>query len=108
MGPKKRASPQFGANRPWGWLAAPGRNDFVRHMFDPNRGSPNGVDGLSVLFDGHTMIGMMSDIRFVLLCAKLGLCDYWAKTGRWPDCAETIAPYYDFKAEAQSWLRDRI
>jgi hypothetical protein len=42
---------------------------------------------------------MMRDIRFVGLCAKLGLCDYWVASGRWPDCADR-APY-DFKAEAQ-------
>ncbi len=43
----------------------------------------------------------MYDIRFVGLCAKLGLCDYWVKTGRWPDCAELVASDYDFKAEAR-------
>ena len=44
---------------------------------------------------------MMRDIRFVGLCARLGLCDYWMKTGRWPDCADVVAPYYDFRAEAR-------
>jgi TolB-like protein len=44
---------------------------------------------------------MMRDIRFVGLCAKLGFCDYWVKTERWPDCVEDVAPYYDFKAEAR-------
>ena len=44
---------------------------------------------------------MMRDIRFVQLCAKLGLCDYWVKGDIWPDCAEQVAEYYDFKAEAR-------
>jgi hypothetical protein len=44
---------------------------------------------------------MMPDIRFVGLCAKLGLCDYWVKTGRWPDCAEDGVLAYDFKAECR-------
>jgi len=41
------------------------------------------------------------DRRFVRLCAKLGLCDYWLASGHWPDCAETLAPFYDFEAEAR-------
>jgi TolB-like protein len=72
------------------------------YMFDPELQSPNGMidDGLvfSVL---HNSGDMMKDIRFVRLCAKLGLCDYWVNTGNWPDCAEAVAPYYDFKAEAR-------
>ena len=44
---------------------------------------------------------MMRDIRFVQLCAKLGLCDYRVKGDIWPDCAEQLAEYYDFKAEAR-------
>ena len=44
---------------------------------------------------------LMRDPRFARLCARLGLCDYWVKTDRWPDCAEAVAPYYDFKAEAR-------
>ena len=41
----------------------------------------------------------MCDIRFVGLCAKLGPCDYWVKSDRWPDCVDLVA--YDFKAEAR-------
>ena len=40
----------------------------------------------------------------VELCDGLGLCDYWADTGRWPDCVDEVAPAYDFKAA----VRDRI
>jgi adenylate cyclase len=42
---------------------------------------------------------MIRDARFPRLCAKLGLCDYWVKTERWPDCADEVA--YDFKAESR-------
>ncbi|THD77069.1 MAG: adenylate/guanylate cyclase domain-containing protein [Phenylobacterium sp.] len=43
---------------------------------------------------------LMRDVRFVTLCAKLGLCDYWVATNRWPDCAAAVADSYDFKAES--------
>jgi TolB-like protein len=39
------------------------------------------------------------DPRFVRLCARLGLVDYWLATGRWPDCVAEVQPHYDFKAE---------
>jgi tetratricopeptide (TPR) repeat protein len=42
-----------------------------------------------------------SDPRFVKLCARLGLVDYWLTTQHWPDCVDEVAPYYDFKAECE-------
>jgi tetratricopeptide (TPR) repeat protein len=39
------------------------------------------------------------DPRFVQLCARLGLVEYWMTSGHWPDCVDEVAPYYDFKAE---------
>ncbi len=41
------------------------------------------------------------DRRFVQLCARLGLVDYWLMTQKWPDCIDEVAPYYDFKAECE-------
>lgn len=41
------------------------------------------------------------DPRFVRLCAKLGLVEYWLATQHWPDCVDEVAPYYDFKAECE-------
>ena len=38
------------------------------------------------------------DVRFAQICVQLGLHDCWRDTGRWPDCADEVAPYYDFKA----------
>ncbi len=70
------------------------------YMFDPEMGSPNGAEGASLMFNAnHIEVALMHDVRFVRLCAKLGLCDYWVKTGRWPDCADLVD--YDFRAEAR-------
>ena len=41
------------------------------------------------------------DPRFVKLCARLSLVDYWRATQHWPDCVDEVAPYYDFKAECE-------
>lgn len=38
--------------------------------------------------------------RFVALCRRLGLVDYWLATGHWPDCVNEVAPHYDFRAAA--------
>jgi TolB-like protein len=35
------------------------------------------------------------DKRFVKLCARLGLVDFWLHTDRWPDCVDEMS--YDFK-----------
>jgi hypothetical protein len=40
---------------------------------------------------------LRNDPRFVLLCARLGLVEFWLATGKWPDCADDVP--YDFKAE---------
>ncbi len=38
--------------------------------------------------------GMRRDPRFMPLAAKVGLVDYWEKSGKWPDfCAEPGLPY---------------
>lgn len=37
---------------------------------------------------------MRRDPRFMPLAAKIGLVDYWEKSGKWPDfCAEPGLPY---------------
>ena len=59
------------------------------------------LDGPAIMFDVAYNRAMIRDVRFVRLCAKLGLCDYWLKSDCWPDCAEVVAPDYDFKAEAR-------
>jgi adenylate cyclase len=71
-----------------------------QHLFKPS-GRVSKVDfGLHALFfrEGKAMY---DDPRFVRLCARLGLCDYWVRTDRWPDCADKLAVHYDFRDEAR-------
>ena len=68
------------------------------HVFDETAPGPAGITSPGVIFTCANT-AMIDDIRFVGLCAKLGLCAYWVKTERWPDCAGEVA--YDFKAEAR-------
>ena len=63
----------------------------------PTGGMPGGIFLSGIIF-GVTNIPMRNDPRFVLLCDKLGLCDYWVSTGRWPDCAQAVREHYDFRA----------
>lgn len=39
--------------------------------------------------------------RFVKMCARLGLVEYWLETQAWPDCADTVP--YDFRAECEKY-----
>jgi TolB-like protein len=39
--------------------------------------------------------------RFVKLCARLGLVEYWLETQSWPDCADEVP--YDFRAECERY-----
>ena len=40
-----------------------------------------------------------NDPRFVRLCARLGLVEFWLATQKWPDCADEVP--YDFKAACE-------
>ncbi|MFM9864367.1 MAG: adenylate/guanylate cyclase domain-containing protein [Micropepsaceae bacterium] len=44
---------------------------------------------------------LRTDPRFVKLCARLGLVEYWLATQKWPDCAEIVP--YDFRAECAKY-----
>ena len=57
-----------------------------------------GPDGYrtSLLFQAG-MPELRQDPRFVRLCARLGLVEFWMATGKWPDCAAEVP--YDFKVE---------
>jgi len=44
---------------------------------------------------------MRQDRRFVEVCARLGLVDYWLATGKWPDCVAEPGLPYDFRAECR-------
>ena len=66
---------------------------------------PRGADDDSMGPDGYRtgllfhadMPELRNDRRFVRLCARLGLVDFWLATRRWPDCVDDVP--YDFKAE---------
>jgi adenylate cyclase len=70
-------------------------------MFEEEGMEPASVYNPGIIFDPQFCAPLMRDIRFVGLCAKLGLCSYWTATDRWPDCAEAPGLGYDFKAEAR-------
>jgi adenylate cyclase len=59
---------------------------------------------LSVIFFGFQAAALRADERFPLLCARLGLVDYWRQSGHWPDCATDVP--YDFKAECEKAMRE--
>jgi hypothetical protein len=40
-----------------------------------------------------------NDPRFVPLCARLGLVEFWLATQKWPDCVDEVP--YDFKAACE-------
>jgi hypothetical protein len=42
---------------------------------------------------------LRNDPRFVRLCARLGLVEFWLATGKWPDCVDDVP--YAFKAECE-------
>jgi hypothetical protein len=52
-----------------------------------------GPDGYrtALLFQAG-MPELRNDPRFVRLCTRLGLVEFWRSTGRWPDCADEV-PY---------------
>ena len=71
------------------------------HLREPaSRLEPADVGGVFLLF-AFADARFRADIRFVHLCGRLGLLDYWATTGHWPDCADE-APY-DFRAACREW-----
>ena len=80
-------------------FAAVDRSSYA-FMFQEDGMEPASVYNPGIIFDRHFSAAIMADVRFVGLCAKLGLCDYWAAGGAWPDCASASNLPYDFKAEA--------
>jgi TolB-like protein len=59
-----------------------------------------GPDGYrtALLFQAG-MPELRNDRRFVRLCARLGLVEFWLASGQWPDCADEVP--YDFRAECE-------
>jgi TolB-like protein len=67
------------------------------HMFDTPTAAPADRIYFGAIFSRKE--AFFRDRRFPRLCAKLGLCDYWVETGKWPDCADEVS--YDFRAEVR-------
>jgi hypothetical protein len=42
---------------------------------------------------------LRNDPRFVPLCARLGLVEFWLATATWPECVDEVS--YDFKAACE-------
>jgi hypothetical protein len=70
------------------------------HMFEAGDVHASGPWAPGLLFSSFNQ-AMREDRRFVSLCAKLGLVDYWVSSESWPDCAGAGALPYDFKAECR-------
>ncbi len=70
-----------------------------------SRLGPAGTDGDIMGPDGYRtsllfqagMPELRNDPRFVPLCARLGLVEFWIASGKWPDCADEVP--YDFRGE---------
>jgi TolB-like protein len=41
------------------------------------------------------------DPRFAEVCVRLGLYESWRESGHWPDCANELAPLYNFRAKCE-------
>jgi hypothetical protein len=64
-----------------------------------NRYTPGGANDPGFLFFTLTE-PLRKDSRFIQLATRIGLVDYWRKSGHWPDfCAEPGLPY-NCQAEA--------
>jgi TolB-like protein/DNA-binding winged helix-turn-helix (wHTH) protein len=71
------------------------RADFAALRSPASRLSP--MDGVGHLFL-RVNARLRTDARFVALCRRLGLTDYWLCTERWPECVSETTPLYDFVA----------
>ena len=68
---------------------------------------PAGIDADIMGFDAYRtsmlflipMPELRNDRRFLRLCARLGLVEYWLTTGKWPDCVDEVP--YDFRAACE-------
>jgi adenylate cyclase len=70
-------------------------------LFSGLGSNPAGAASPGLIFMSDPNGAISEDRRFVGLCVKLGLCDYWLTSGNWPDCADPGVLAYDFKTEAR-------
>jgi TolB-like protein len=87
------------------WPAIAGFADEAFDILDGAKFGPSGGLGDSMGFTAYrthmifsaAFTELRANPRFVKMCARLGLVEYWLGTGTWPDCADEVA--YDFRAE---------
>ncbi len=66
------------------------------------------LDGITYLLFRAWMVNVRRDPRFMRLAQRVGLLDYWKKSGKGPDfCAEPDMPY-DCKKEAAKLKPGRL
>ena len=91
------------------WIAELGGADAAYALLDRTKlgpsGGPTDVLGTNA-YRTHMLFPaaytrLRADPRFVKLCARLGLVEYWLATQKWPDCAEVVP--YDFRAECEKY-----
>jgi TolB-like protein/DNA-binding winged helix-turn-helix (wHTH) protein len=84
------------------------------HLFEPGGRLLAGDGGVHWLFgpsgcsvSSHTawFDSARFGRRFVRLCGRFGLCDYWLESGNWPDCAESLSQHWDFEVEMRTARR---
>jgi TolB-like protein len=67
--------------------------------FGPSGGAPD-VLGFNayrtLMLFSAAFASLRADPRFVTMCGRLGLVDYWLSTGVWPDCVDETP--YDFRS----------
>lgn len=85
-------------------LATYGRTDEAFAAMDATASEMDWRFGTYFLFRTH-MRPLWRDPRFMVFAARLGLADYWAKSGRWPDFCLDPDLRYDCRAEAQRLSR---
>jgi adenylate cyclase len=78
----------------------------------PFAGQAFGGRGMSRAFRLSALFSFASealrrDGRFAELCARVGLADYWCASQNWPDCADNVAPFYDFRAACEKAQAER-
>jgi len=84
-----------------------GLADDVYRVVESARLGPRGVADDMIGPDAYRtgmlfwkgMPEIRNDPRFVRLCARLGLVEFWLATQKWPDCVNEVP--YDFRAECE-------
>lgn len=81
-------------------LAREGDMDGAFAEFEKNRAETF----LGYLY-GPAMAGFRADPRFMPMAARIGLAEYWVKSGHWPDFCSEPGLQYDCKAAAAAALK---